>query len=104
MSVKAMDYVGMHLGRELRNMGERYLLLIIAKRAFDNSGWCKTGQEELALQAGLGLRTVKRYIRALAERGVIVVHKAKGKPGGGRQNAAIELVGFREWRENKVPE
>jgi hypothetical protein len=103
MSIEAITYA-----KTLKGMkpGERLTLFIIAENTFNDTGKCKIGNAELAYQTGSGLRSVVRYIQALAAGGFIKISK-QPRATGGSSFAHMELVGFVEWlagiRNPKVP-
>lgn len=80
---------------------QRKVLFVIADKMLNDCGFCKLGQAELSRLSKVSLRTVKKHLEILRLRGLIRIHNAKGRAGGGRHYAPIELVGFKDWLTEK---
>lgn len=70
---------------------ERFCLLSLADRANDQ-GQCFPSYEDIAERTGLGLRTVKRSIPKLIERGLLAVTKGGGKGNSNRYQISLAAL------------
>ncbi len=78
------------------------LLIFVAENTFNDSGLCRVGQEILAEDTRRSPKTVRTHLKKLEKSGVVAI-KPQPRPGGGRNNDAIELVGFLDWLNKNRP-
>jgi hypothetical protein len=97
MSIEAITFVKLLDLGERESPCARLLMQTIAENLFNDSGLCRVGQAELALQTRVSIRTVARHLKALAFGHAVVVIHPQYSADMGRTADAIEIVGFKPW-------
>lgn len=87
MSVEALSWAK----RTTAGGANRKAVLMVLADYADEDGSCYPGQERIAAESEVSVRTVRRILAEFEERGLIV-RKARGVPGGGRTSDRIYLV------------
>lgn len=96
MSTEAIAFSKLVELGEHETASARLLLYVIAENTFNDSGLCRVGKAELALQLRMSASTVLRQCKTLEQAGRIKVHLRPGA-GEGRKPDDIELIGFKQW-------
>lgn len=95
MSIKALKFIKTLAKSATPYQSDRMVLRIIAEYTFDDSGACRIGQQAIADEAGLSIRTVRTSIQRMIENNTISRERGAGKHGGGRKMDTLAIVGFK---------
>lgn len=103
VSVEALAYV------KSLDLGEcekaRLLMYVVGENTFNDTFVCKVGIEQLAFEARVNEKTVRRQLAALearrfddgSKRRAYVLRRRRHGHDGGRRHDEIRIVGFKRW-------
>lgn len=96
MSFEAIAYAKMIDLHDCEGPAARLLVYVLAENTFNDTFVCRLCQEQLAFEARISDRSVRRHLDALEKAGILIRAKRRDASGNMLPDN-IRLVGFKRW-------